>query len=220
MLNSLINCVGVAKVAVFIIVNFFIVHRLKKSYNGVLFRVSFRKIKETFVAQRSMLALKCCFIDPAQVSAILLFVCFNFNLWCFILLLFCRMLPTGFTGFCSRVAEASLEPGEYPSALGTAFVIPYPGSTVVSTGVIRAMDTASVDHVICEAGRETYDFTEELHRILSWDISPVPAQAPRYCSHSVPSAYCLGQVLPIYILWYIYYCVILLVSLRTFINRF
>ena len=43
--------------------DFCIVHRLKKSYNGVLIRVSSRKIKESFVAQRSMLASRGCFID-------------------------------------------------------------------------------------------------------------------------------------------------------------
>ena len=45
--------------------DFCIVHRLKKSYNGVLIRVSSRKIKESFVAQRSMLALRGCFVDLA-----------------------------------------------------------------------------------------------------------------------------------------------------------
>ena len=45
--------------------DFCIVHRLKKSYNGVLVLISSRKIKESFVAQRSMLVLKGCFIDPA-----------------------------------------------------------------------------------------------------------------------------------------------------------
>ena len=43
--------------------DFCIVHRLKKSYSGVLIRVSSRKIEESFVAQRSMLALKGFFID-------------------------------------------------------------------------------------------------------------------------------------------------------------
>ena len=45
--------------------DFCIVHRLKKSYNGVLIRVSSRKIKESFIAQRDMLALRGCFIDLA-----------------------------------------------------------------------------------------------------------------------------------------------------------
>ena len=45
--------------------DFCIVHRLKKSYSEVLIRVSSRKINEIFVAQRSMLALRGCFIDLA-----------------------------------------------------------------------------------------------------------------------------------------------------------
>ena len=45
--------------------DFCIVHRLKKSYNGVLIRVSSGKIKDSFVAQRSMLALRGCFVDLA-----------------------------------------------------------------------------------------------------------------------------------------------------------
>ena len=45
--------------------DFCIVHRLKKSYNGVLFHVSSRKIKESFVAQRSMFALRGCLVDFA-----------------------------------------------------------------------------------------------------------------------------------------------------------
>ena len=55
-----------------------------------------------------------------------------------------------------------------------------------------AMEAASADHVFREAFQETYNLCEELHRMVSWDISPLPAQAPRCCSHSVPSAYCLG----------------------------
>ena len=55
-----------------------------------------------------------------------------------------------------------------------------------------AMEAALADHVILEACRETYDLSEELHRLVSWDISPLSAQAPRCCCHSVPSAYCLG----------------------------
>ena len=45
--------------------DFCIVHRLKKSYNGVLIRVSSGKIKDSFVAQRSMLELRGCFVDLA-----------------------------------------------------------------------------------------------------------------------------------------------------------
>ena len=45
--------------------DFCIVHRLKKSYSGVLIRISSKTIKESFVAQRSMLALRGCFIDLA-----------------------------------------------------------------------------------------------------------------------------------------------------------
>ena len=116
--------------------DFCIVHRSKKSYNGVLVRVSSREIKESFVAQRSMLALKGCFIDPAWVSVILV-VCLIFNLWCFILLLFCRLLPTGSTGTCSRVAESGLQPGGYPGALCTALMVCYPGATGGFTGVTR-----------------------------------------------------------------------------------
>ena len=63
-----------------------------------------------------------------------------------------------------------------------------PGSAADSS----AMETATADHVIREACRETYDLTEKLHRMVSRDISPLPAQAPRCCSHSIPSAYCLG----------------------------
>ena len=45
--------------------DFCIVHRLKKSYDGVLIRIFSRKIKEIFVAKRSMLALRGCFVDLA-----------------------------------------------------------------------------------------------------------------------------------------------------------
>ena len=45
--------------------DFCIVYRLKKSYNRVLIRVSSRKIKHSFVAQRSMVALRGCFVDLA-----------------------------------------------------------------------------------------------------------------------------------------------------------
>ena len=55
-----------------------------------------------------------------------------------------------------------------------------------------AMEAASAGHMIREACCDTYDLSEEHHRIVSWDISPLPAQAPPCCSHSVPSAYCLG----------------------------
>ena len=60
-----------------------------------------------------------------------------------------------------------------------------------STADPSAMEAASADHVIREACQETYYLCEELHSMVSRDISPLPAQAPRCCSHSVPSAYCL-----------------------------
>ena len=43
--------------------------------------------------------------------------------------LFYRFLPAGSAGSCFRIAEAGIEPGGYPYALGMTDVVSYPGAT-------------------------------------------------------------------------------------------